>query len=427
MKKWTSLILLLTFFSCNKIIDFFPKPDPDPKPPLPSFNRVFGGQEYDYGNAITETPDSGYLFAGSTQSNDFDASGNPNYPFPSGWIVKLNKSGAKEWHKTIAGTRSDHINAIAPSPNGGYILAGNTYNINRDAWIVKIDELGEVIWQKMLGGSAEDDASAVVATTDGGCVMAGFTRSNDGDVSGRQGQESAWVVRLDGSGNIKWQKLLDGTAAFDRDRALSITASADGDYTIAGYSYRGANSEGANGNMNALAARLDKDGNLLWRQSMGGAGFEQAHAITKSTGGGFVLTGISSNPDTGPDVLVIKLNSDGTPAWQKTYGGPWEEKGYAVTRGAAGGYLIAASTNGDGGDVSGWIGDEDVWLLKIDEAGNKKWQKVLGGTRSEGPHIGLLSRSDGSYVLAATTESNDVDVPGTNGESDAWVRTVNEP
>ena len=73
MKKWTSLILLLTFFSCNKIIDFFPKPDPDPKPPLPSFNHVFGGQEYDYGNAITATQDSGYLFAGSTQSSDFDA------------------------------------------------------------------------------------------------------------------------------------------------------------------------------------------------------------------------------------------------------------------------------------------------------------------------------------------------------------------
>jgi hypothetical protein len=421
-------MLLLTFFSCNKIIDFFPKPGPGPKPPLPAFNHAFGGQEYDLVYAFAATPDSGYLLAGSTQSNDFDASGNPNYPNYSGWIVKLNKSGAKEWHKTIAGKGSDQFNAVAAT-TGGYILAGNAYNKNRDAWIVKIDEMGEVIWHKMLGGSAEDDATALMATTDGGCVMAGFTRSNDGDVSGRQGEESAWIVKLDGSGNIKWQKLLGGTEEFDRDRALSITASSDGGYTIAGYKYRGANSEGVNGNMNALAARFDKDGHLLWQQSIGGDGFEQAHAIIKSKEGGFVLTGTSGNPDTGPDVLVIKLNSSGIPTWHKTFGGPHEEKGYAVTRGAGGGYLIAASTNGDGGDVSGWIDDEDVWLLKIDESGNKKWQKVLGGTRSEGPQAALLTRSDGSYVLTATTQSTDVDVPPGfgGGESDAWVRTVNEP
>jgi hypothetical protein len=73
MKKWTSLILLLSFISCNKIIDYFPHPDPKPQPALPVFNRVIGGQEYDEASALTATPDSGYLLAGSTQSNDFDA------------------------------------------------------------------------------------------------------------------------------------------------------------------------------------------------------------------------------------------------------------------------------------------------------------------------------------------------------------------
>jgi hypothetical protein len=62
-------------------------------------------------------------------------------------------------------------------------------------WIVKIDEAGTVLWQKTLGGSAQDVASAIVATPDGGCVMAGSTRSND--INGKQGDESAWVVKLD--------------------------------------------------------------------------------------------------------------------------------------------------------------------------------------------------------------------------------------
>ena len=87
-------------------------------------------------------------------------------------------------------------------------------------------------WQKCLGGPNVDRAYSVQQTADGGYIVAGRTLSNYGDVTGSHGSWDYWVVKLDSSGNIQWQKCLGGTG---NDYANSVQQTTDGGYIVAGY------------------------------------------------------------------------------------------------------------------------------------------------------------------------------------------------
>ena len=78
---------------------------------------------------------------------------------------------------------------------------------NADCWVVKLNATGTLQWQKSLGGSANEVARSVANTADGGYIIAGSTGSNDGDATGNHGGlNDYWVVKLNASGNIQWQK-----------------------------------------------------------------------------------------------------------------------------------------------------------------------------------------------------------------------------
>ena len=65
-----------------------------------------------------------------------------------------------------------------------------------DFWIVNLDSSGSLRWQKSLGGSASDYAYSMCKTDDGGFIVAGSSGSNDGDVTGNHGGGDYWVTKL---------------------------------------------------------------------------------------------------------------------------------------------------------------------------------------------------------------------------------------
>ena len=95
-----------------------------------------------------------------------------------------------------------------------------------------IRDRGNIEWQRCLGGSGADIAYSIQQTIDGGFIVAGYTESNDGDVSGNHGCWDYWVVKLDSSGDIEWQRCLGGSRY---DMAYSIQQNADGEFIVAGY------------------------------------------------------------------------------------------------------------------------------------------------------------------------------------------------
>ncbi len=439
MKKRNCLFVLVLFFlSCNKLDDVIPY---FPILHLPSFNNVYGGPVHDEITAFIKSADDGYVLTGYTHfgKDEGDTSTMSNY---KSWVMKLDKAGNQLWQKILDTTGAGTPYAITQSLNGGFILTGTSVDTTisshhgpgSDVWLLEVGADGNLLWQKALGGSGLDWAYAIT-TIQGGYVLAGLTESNDGDVSGIHKSEAgynsqdAWVVKLDRNGNMQWQIALGGS---ELDRAHAITATQDG-YVMAGYTEsRDGDVSGFHGYDDVWVVKLDKQGNKLWQQALGGSNFEYATSVRTTLDGGYILAGytasndgdVSGNHGGIADAWVVKLDGNGHKIWQKALGGSERDGASAITCTPDGGYVMAGTTESANGDVSGYHGGtSDAWVVKLDKNGNKQWQQALGGSYDDVAKA-IITRADGTYVIAGNSQSDDGDVGKNQGGFDVWIRTL---
>jgi len=348
--------------------------------PAIEWQKCLGGTSWDYAKSIQQTSGGGFIVAGETWSNDGDVSG--NHGIVDSWIVKLNSSGDIIWQKCFGGTDDDVAFSIQQTSDGGFIVAGGTWSNDgdmsgnhggSDAWVVKLNSSGDIIWQKCFGGTNVDQAFSIQQTSDGGFIVAGGTFSNDGDVSGNHGIVDSWIVKLNSSGDIIWQKCFGGT---DDDVAFSIQQTSDGGFIVAGYT--SSNDGDVSGNHGS------------W------------------------------------DSWVVKLNSSGDIEWQKCLGGTDNDEAKSIQQTSDGGYIVAGETWSNDGDVSGNHGNSDYWVVKLNSSGDIEWQKCLGGTVKDIAKT-IQQTSDGGFIVAGYTNSNDGDVSGIHGDYyDFWVVKLNK-
>src|SRR5690606_18747613 len=178
--------------------------------------------------------------AGESNSNDGDVSG--NHGGSDYWIVKLSPSGEITWQQSLGGSGADSATSIKQTMDGGYIVAGYSSSSDGDVtekqgsgdyWIVKLNAAGGIEWQKSFGGSDFDNALSIDQTNDNGYIIAGLTNSNDGDVTLNQGVRDYWIVKLNMTGDLIWEKSLGGSGD---DRAYSIKQTSNNNYIIGGFS-----------------------------------------------------------------------------------------------------------------------------------------------------------------------------------------------
>lgn len=376
--------------------------------------------------------------AGGTRSDDGDVSGYHGIAGWSydAWVVKLDEFGTLQWERCLGGLKSDLAYAILQTTDGGYIMAGHAgldggdvsgnHGVD-DAWVVKLDEFGTLQWQKCLGGTSGDYARDIQQTMDGGYIIAGMTSSNNGDVSGNHGESDAWVVKLDGSGTLQWQKCLGGTGW---DEAHSIRQTTDGGFIVAGHTTsNNGDVSGNHGVKDAWVVKLDGSGSLQWQKCLGGSGQEEALAIQQTADAGYIMAGWTWSNDGDVsgyqggiyDAWVVKLNGTGAIQWQRCLGGGGSDQARAIQQVEDGGYVVAGFTDSNDGDVSGNHAEEDAWVVKLDGAGALLWQKCLGGTGWDEADA-VQQTDDGGYIMAGHAGVNDGDVSGVHGDrTDAWV------
>ncbi|SJZ74746.1 delta-60 repeat domain-containing protein [Trichlorobacter thiogenes] len=346
-----------------------------------SWSLLLGGNNSDSAASVQQTADGGFIVAGNTSSfgtTEQDA-----------WVLKLNASGEVVWQKTYGGEGYDSVSAIQQTADGGYIVAGytNSYgaNSNGDAWVLKLDASGEVVWQKTYGGEGYDSASAIQQTADDGYIVAGFTNSFGESYD-------AWVLKLNASGNVVWQKTYGGTT--DSDEAVAIQQTADGGYIVAGTTY----CFGA-GNSDALIVKLSENGTIEWQKTYGGTGLESASAIQQTADLGYIVAGVTTSFGAGGlDGWLLKLAENGTESWQKTWGGSGGDSFSSVWQTADGGYIVAGSTGSSG------AGNGDAWVLKLSEYGSEVWQKTYGGAAGDSVNA-VQQTSDNGYIVVGSTAS----------------------
>jgi uncharacterized delta-60 repeat protein len=400
--------------------------------PALQWQKCLGGTANDSAQSIQPTPDGGYIMAGYTYSNDGDITG--NHGGGDAWVAKISSTGSLQWQKALGGTSYDEAKSIQPTPDGGYIVTGKTISNdgdvtgnhgNWDAWVVKLSSTGSLQWKKDLGGTADDFAYSIQPTPDGGYILTGDTLSTNGDVTGNHGQYDAWVVKLSSTGNLQWQKCLGGTTT---DYAQSIQPTPDGGYIMAGITNSNdGDVTGNHGSYDAWVVKLSSTGSLQWQKALGGTGDDGAGSIQPTADGGFIVSGStqSTNGDvTGnhgsQDAWVVKLSSTGSLQWQKALGGTSYDSASSIQSTPDGGYIVSGITNSTNGDVTGNHGSYDCWVVKLSSTGSLQWQKALGGTGDDYDYD-IQITPDGGYIMAGYTQSNDNDVTGNHGSQDAWV------
>ena len=182
------------------------------------WSNYYGGSFTDTAYDAIQTEDDGYIIIGSSDSDDVDITNNlGSYDF---WILKISATGTLVWEKSFGGSEIDEAHAISQASDGNYLIVGDTRsndleisqnNGAADLWIVKITPEGTLLWEKTLGGSSFDVGRSISKTQDNGFLVSGSSRSSDGNLTSNKGQNDAWVVKINSSGNLEWQKTIGGS------------------------------------------------------------------------------------------------------------------------------------------------------------------------------------------------------------------------
>lgn len=350
------------------------------------------------------------------------------------------------WQKTIGGSDADFVNAFEATPDGGYIIGGfSTSNISGDKtensngqidlWFVKIDNSGNIMWQNTIGGSGDDFLLTIKTTDDGGYIVGA---SSDSNISGDKTENSRggldyWILKLDASGNIMWQKTYGGAQPEFDDR---VTQTPDGGYFVGGYSDSGISgdkTEASNGQRDYWALKLDSAGNIVWQNGIGGSLVDRPQAAFLTLDGGYMIGGLSTSGISGDrtepsrgdsDNWIVKLDSDGNVQWDKAYGGSDSDVLRDMIQTADGGFLIASysRSNISGEKTENSQGDYDYWILKLDVSGNIVWQNTIGGSGIDYPRD-IKQLADGTYMISGYSNSNASGdkTENSNGGYDYWL------
>ena len=354
--------------------------------------KTYGWSSSEVAWSVGLTSDGGCVVAGWTYSS---GAGEADF-----WALKLRADGTVEWKKTYGGPGWEWADLISQTDDGGYALTGETTSFGAgggDVWALKLDAGGEVQWEKAFGGRADDLAVSMLQTQDGGYVVAGETKSFGA------GDWDAWVLKLDATGGVQWQKTYGGTG-WDSSSADPIEQTTDGGYVLTGRT----SSFGAGG-FDIWVLKLDADGAIQWQKTYGGYADDEAHAIRQTADGGYAVAGFTRSFGAGGlDVWVLKLDASGAVQWQETLGGRDGDRCWSVCATSDGGCIIAGDTASYG------AGAHDVWMLKLSADGTLQWQRTYGGHQSEWGEA-VRQTADGGYYVAGGTQSFGV------GYTDLWV------
>ena len=191
----------------------------------------------------------------------------------------------------------------------------------------------------------------------------------------------------------------------NEDVGQSVLQTSDGSYIIAGST----KSDSAGG-YDAWLIKADREGSEIWNKTFGGPRDDRANSVQQSSDGGYIITGATrSSGAGGSDVWVIKTDKDGSKTWDKNIGGQLDDEGSSIRQTADGGYIIAGKTRSVSSN-----GYYDALLIKIDKFGNEIWKKTFAGPLDDEADLALPT-SDGGYIIVGATNSYGA------GDYDVWM------
>ncbi|TAK44567.1 MAG: hypothetical protein EPO28_04695, partial [Saprospiraceae bacterium] len=241
-------------------------------------------------------------------------------------------------------------------------------------------------WEIYFGGANEDIGQSVIQASDRGYVAVGFSES-----FGPDGDLDVYAIRTDVDGKELWSNYYDEGWT---EHGNSVIETPDGGFLIAGDIRT---TQLAPSNVYLL--KIDARGEKVWSKQYGGGGDDLGFRIIPTeTSGGYLIVGrTASFGNGGHDALLVKVDDSGNQVWSHAYGTTDDDYGRGVIE-LSDGYLITGSAFNQA-DTS-----TDLYLLKVDFAGNEQWAKLFG-TNDIDEGYDLVETNDGNIAIVGYTGS----------------------
>jgi len=418
------------------------KDDDDKLPSNGNVNliKTLGGTKNDSGQSVVATSDGGYAILGFTQSLDGDITDKINESFDY-WVLKYNAENELQWQKTFGGSEDERGSSIIQTQDGGFAILGFSLSNDgdvteneglQDYWLVKLDSNGNISWQKSFGYQGADSGISVIQTNDQGFLISGTL---DVTASGGEGNSSRgsnrhaggdyWVLKLDTIGNMEWSKYFGGNFT---DTPHDVIQTEDNGFIIVGSSDSDDTDISNNiGTYDFWILKISASGNLIWEKSFGGSQIDEARAIVKTDDGNYIIAGDTrsndndiSNNKGAADLWLIKITPEGNLLWEKTIGGSNFDVARSIVKSQNNGFILAGSSRSNDINVSLNKGQNDAWILKVDEVGNLLWETTIGGSNIDFAYS-VAELNNGSIVGVGDSTSNDGDILENKGFTDLLI------
>jgi hypothetical protein len=378
-----------------------------------TFEKNLGAEWDDHGNAVYQTSDGGYIFAGSMVDS-------LDYTYTFLIMTKLHSDGEMDWLTWVTGAVFTDVSypynvgySAIESNDGGYVVAGSIDIVYMGclktvAFVLKTDTMGNIMWyyQDINDGQLSTVAFQIIQSKDNGYIIICENRL------GHVYNYDDFIIKLDSNGKELWRKYYylgitkgrsilqtnEGGYAFistkkdDLENDVQILLKTDSlgnetwiktypglfSYSM-GYTLKNTSDDGflifgmtdqeSYGNL-ARLIKTDVNGEMLWEKYYGILENTQENTVGRSlditADGGFILAGYTENISSGlADAWLIKTDAEGNIIWEKTYGREGDDRFYSVIQTADGGYIMTGYTDSFG------YGGTDMWILKTDENGTE--------------------------------------------------------
>ncbi len=376
-------------------------------------------------------------------------------------VVKYDSKGNVVWKDTINSDKLCQLENVAVLKDGSIVAVGYTGGTEVDGvtdatykskgsiegLIIKYSADGTKKFTKMVGGSGSDMIYGIAPTSDGGFVIGGKGGATDGDFSGLGTQKyKAFIMKLDANGNIKWTNALS-SSLHSATKNIAVASNGDIYATIETVANDGEFAEitgTKKGLETTVLMKLNKDGNIQWKQCYHGAGRTQLYAVI-ATSDGCVIAGQYASGSDGRnagtfaeiynggnqgtfDGMIIKVGADGKKKWMKPLIG--FQNDYVTDIAAVpGGFALSGYTNSTNRDFAlKNNGETDSFVYVISAYGDLQTVSSFGGSAADTAR-GICSNGKTVYICGYTNSGDgsfaNASVKGADGKGAALVYQYN--
>jgi hypothetical protein len=354
-KMKSGILIIAAFLFVLPISAFAQAPDT-------LWTRHYGYGGNDEAWQIKHTPDGGFVIVGFSQIlGDI-------------YLLKTDQNGDTLWTRSLGFLTTDYGRSVEPWEDGGYMITGSAAGY---IVLMKTDSLGNFQWLQTFEIGY---GNAVRKTSDGGMIIAGYSPVEDSSYN-------AYIAKTNSNGNLVWSKTYGG---LNSEMAWDVREMPDNGFAIVGWT----GSFGA-GNEDIYLIRTDSNGDSLWTRTYGGIVNDEGRSLLVDENSNIIIAGRIASPISYAHAVVIKVSSDGNTIWRRTYSEFDPAIVNSICPTADGGYILTGLRYGF---------FQSSIVMKIDDAGNPIWYKILEYSEQDLYLRSILQTEDGGYVAAGFHE-----------------------